>query len=246
MDLEILIKIYSFIIDHYGKTVITLNIIGLLGQYISHFKIINRFWNNTKEEESKVEFSNNDIENLTKNLDENKCKSSINTKVESKNNSGSTSETPNCPESENIKSQIDNINTNKEHNNLFNVIDDFTNDLKYYLNKFLEDTNIFDLIMNFIYNWKDILYLSQLSIEQLSALTNLTSAIVILICIFNIISVLFPNSLVTFFHIENKFQKLRYIFKLRKFNRFYLIFCILMIISLTLGLIYINILILIY
>jgi hypothetical protein len=43
MDLEILIKIYSFIIDHYGKTVITLNIIGLLGQYISHFKIINRF-----------------------------------------------------------------------------------------------------------------------------------------------------------------------------------------------------------
>ena len=129
---------------------------------------------------------------------------------------------------------------------MFNVIDDFTNDLKYYLNKFLEDTNIFDLIMNFIYNWKDILYLSQLSIEQLSALTNLTSAIVILICIFNIISVLFPNSLVTIFHIENKFQKLRYIFKLRKFNRFYLIFCILMIISLTLGLIYINILILIY
>ena len=42
---------------------------------------------------------------------------------------------------------------------------------------------IFDLIMNFIYNWKDILYLSQLSIEQLSALTNLTG---ICYCYFNL------------------------------------------------------------
>jgi len=122
-----------------------------------------------------------------------------------------------------------------------------TNDLKDYFNKFLDDSNIFDFIINFIYNWNDLLSLSQLSIEQLSALTNLTIAIVILICIFNIISVLFPNYLVTMFQLENKLQKLRYIFKLRrKFNRIYLIFCILMIISLTLVLIYINILILFY
>jgi hypothetical protein len=122
-----------------------------------------------------------------------------------------------------------------------------TNDLKDYFNKFLDDSNIFDFIINFIYNWNDLLSLSQLSIEQLSALTNLTTAIVILICIFNIISVLFPNYLVTMFQLENKLQKLRYIFKLRrKFNRIYLIFCILMIISLTLVLIYINILILFY
>ena len=56
--------------------------------------------------------------------------------VELKNNSGSTSEIP-----ENIKSQIDNINTYKEHNNLFSVIDEFTNDFKCYLNEFLEDTS---------------------------------------------------------------------------------------------------------
>ena len=128
---------------------------------------------------------------------------------------------------------------------MFSVIDDFTNDLKDYLNQFLEDSNIFDLIINFIYNWNDILYLSHLSIEQLSALTNLTSAIVILICTLNILSVLFPNYLVKIFHLENKFKKLRYIL-IRKFNRFFLIFCLLMILSLTLGLIYINVLILFY
>jgi hypothetical protein len=43
MDLEIIIKICSIIMNHFGKTVITLNIIGLLEQYIKHFKIIDRF-----------------------------------------------------------------------------------------------------------------------------------------------------------------------------------------------------------
>lgn len=244
MDLEIIIKICSIIMNHFGKTVITLNIIGLLEQYIKHFKIIDRFWNNTKEEESRVECSNNEIENLIKNLVENQGKSSSNTKVDSDNLQSGSGATNHL---ENFNFQLEKFNTEKEHNNIFSVIDELTNDLKDYFNKFLDDSNIFDFIINFIYNWNDLLSLSQLSIEQLSALTNLTTAIVILICIFNIISVLFPNYLVTMFQLENKLQKLRYIFKLRrKFNRIYLIFCILMIISLTLVLIYINILILFY
>src|SRR6266576_2025303 len=92
--------------------------------------------------------------------------------------------------------------------------------------------------MNFIYNWKDMLYLSQLSIVQLNALTSLTSAIVILTCTLNIISILFPNYIVTIFHLKNKIQKLMDIIKLRRnINHFYLIFLILMIIFMTLVLI---------
>jgi len=94
---------------------------------------------------------------------------------------------------ENINSQLEKINTDKDPNNLFNVIDEFTYDLRNFLEKFLDDSDIFDLIMNFIYNWNDMLFLSQLSLDQLNALNSLTSGIVILICILNIISVLFPN-----------------------------------------------------
>src|SRR6266550_2920309 len=97
------------------------------------------------------------------------------------------------------ESRVEFYKTEKDPNNFFNVIDEYTIDLKDFLNKFLDDSNIFDLIMNFIYNWKDMLYLSQLSIVQLNALTSLTSAIVILTCTLNIISILFPNYIVTIF-----------------------------------------------
>jgi hypothetical protein len=118
-----------------------------------------------------------------------------------------------------------------------------------YKNKYLDDSDIFDLILNFIYNynWNDLLFLSQLSLEQLNALSSLTSAIVILLCTLNIISVLFPNFLIKIIQLDNKFTKLMDIIKLRSnLNLFYLIIFFLLIISLTLGLIFINLLILIY
>ncbi len=195
MNLEEILELCLTNMNDIINIVIVLNVICILGEQIYNINNMDKNLNNTKDEESRVEF----------------------------------------------------YKTEKDPNNFFNVIDEYTIDLKDFLNKFLDDSNIFDLIMNFIYNWKDMLYLSQLSIVQLNALTSLTSAIVILTCTLNIISILFPNYIVTIFHLKNKIQKLMDIIKLRRnINHFYLIFLILMIIFMTLGLIFTNLLLLLF
>jgi len=195
MNLEEILELCLTNMNDIINIVIVLNVICILGEQIYNINNMDKNLNNTKDEESRVEF----------------------------------------------------YKTEKDPNNFFNVIDEYTIDLKDFLNKFLDDSNIFDLIMNFIYNWKDMLYLSQLSIVQLNALTSLTSAIVILTCTLNIISILFPNYIVTIFQLKNKIQKLMDIIKLRRnINHFYLIFLILMIIFMTLGLIFTNLLLLLF
>jgi hypothetical protein len=215
MDIEIIIKICLFIVNNFENIGIIMNVFIILGLYKSHIDSTLSKFNQ-KGYNNKEEESKVDLD-----------------KTETDN------------QKENLNSQLENFNTEKEHNNLFNVIDELTTDFKDYLNKFLEDSNIFEFLMNFMNNIIDLY--SQLSIEQLNALNSLNSSIVILICTLNIISVLFPNYFLNFLKLENKFQKLTDIFKFRNdFNRISLIFYLLIIVFMTLGLIYINILILYY
>jgi hypothetical protein len=217
MNLDYIIEMCFTVANYTIYTIIVLSIIGVCGQHINHFQNIDKILNNTKDGELIIEIYKNELETKMKIINETMSQILSNTKVD------------------------------KDPNIFFNVIVEFTDDLRYYLNKFLDDSDIFDLIMNFIYNWNDLLFLSQLSIEELNALSSLTSAIVILMCTLNIISVLFPNFLIKFIQLENKFTKLMDIIKLRRnLNLFYLIIFFLIIISLTLGLIFINLLILIY
>jgi len=188
MNLDYIIEMCLTIVNYTLHTVIVLSIIGICGQHINHFQNIDKILNNTKDGELINEFFKIELEKNIKIIDEIKSKLFSNTKVDLEK---LQSELGNA--NENINSQLEKINTDKDPNNLFNVIDEFTYDLRNFLEKFLDDSDIFDLIMNFIYNWNDMLFLSQLSLDQLNALNSLTSGIVILICILNIISVLFPN-----------------------------------------------------
>jgi hypothetical protein len=111
-------------------------------------------------------------------------------------------------------------------------------------NKFLgENINLFEIWKNFINNWS--VFISNLTFEQLIAVTHLTSSICILFNILTILSILFGDKLINYFKLEERFPKLSFIFKLRrKFNNFSLTLSFIMIISILLALIYVNILIL--
>jgi hypothetical protein len=142
-----------------------------------------------------------------------------------------------------LNSHLNNINT--ENENMQQMISDILTYFNDNDNKFLGDNiNLLDFFKNFINNWSN--FITNLSFEQLIAITHLTSSICILFNILTIISILFGDKLIIYFKLEERFPKLSFIFKLRsKFNNFSLTLSFIMIISILLGLIYANILILI-
>ena len=93
-------------------------------------------------------------------------------------------------------------------------IDEFTN----FIND-LEKTNKF--LSDFSKFYK---YLDSISILQESSLFHILLFIVLIVTVFNILSVLFGNEIIQFFNLEERFTRLGIFFRLRmKFQRYYLI-----------------------
>jgi hypothetical protein len=151
-------------------------------------------------------------------------------------------EVNNNEQKEVLKSHIENFN--QETDNMHNLISDIIKFFNDNSNKFIGDkTNIIEFFSNYIKNWNNLL--SSLNFDQLVAIAHITSSICILINIFAIISILFGDKLIIYFKIEERFPKLTFILKLRqKVNKYSLILSFFIIISILLGLIYANILIL--
>jgi hypothetical protein len=83
--------------------------------------------------------------------------------------------------------------------------------------------------------------LAQLSLEQTICLGNLVSSIFILLCVLNILSVMYSNFLLNYFNLEVKYPKLGRLLKVRDtFRRYYLILNFSIIILTLLALIYLN------
>lgn len=83
--------------------------------------------------------------------------------------------------------------------------------------------------------------LSQLTLEQTICLGNLISSVFILLCIFNILGLMYSNFLIDYLNLETKFLKLSRLFKIRvHFRRYYLTLNFIIIIITLLVLIYLN------
>lgn len=83
--------------------------------------------------------------------------------------------------------------------------------------------------------------LSNLSTEQLGALSHLLAAIFILFCVFSIIIVIYGEFLLNYFKLEEKYPKLGRIIKLRRiFQQYYLFINFIFIIITLLAIIFIN------
>ena len=83
--------------------------------------------------------------------------------------------------------------------------------------------------------------LSQLTLEQTICLGNLVSSVFILLCVFNIIGIIYSNFLLDYFKLEVKYPKLGKLLKVRVvFRKYYLILNFSIIIITLLALIYLN------
>nr|YP_010192439.1 hypothetical protein LK379_mgp13 [Amanita sinensis]QZN08176.1 hypothetical protein [Amanita sinensis] len=157
-----------------------------------------------------------------------------------------------------------NLNSNREIE-LLKSIDtkstDFQNKIEYHTNNFIKENestqNLIDEFLTlfidkdkFIGNgfpdinilfdkWNNIL--SNLTIEQLGAVSHIFSALTILLCLFTIISIVYSKFLINSFKLEEKYPKLSRILKIRKmFQHYYLILNFIFIISILLGIIIVN------
>jgi hypothetical protein len=142
-----------------------------------------------------------------------------------------------------LNSHLENFNSETE--NMQNMISEI---LKYFNddnnNKFLGDS-LFEFFTNYINNLNK--FLSTLSFEQYSAVAHLSSAICMLVFLLSIISILFGDSIIKYFKLEDKLPKLANIFRIRsKFNKFSLFISFTVIIFNLLLIIYINTMILIF
>lgn len=96
----------------------------------------------------------------------------------------------------------------------------------------LWDGNIFDNINSFY---------SQLTFEQLWAVSHICACIFIFILLFNIITIIYSDYLLKYFKIEDKYPRLGRIIRLRRlFQQYYLVINILLIIITLLATIFIN------
>ena len=100
---------------------------------------------------------------------------------------------------------------------------------------------------NFFSNWSSFYdYLDSLSLLEESAFFHILVLSVILVIIFNIYSALFGNEIIKFFKLEERYPKLNIFFKLRiKFQRYYLIWNLILLISICIIAISLDILVLV-
>ena len=111
-------------------------------------------------------------------------------------------------------------------------IGDYTGEIK----KFIGNSN-FNL--DYIYS-----YLDSLSLLQESALLHICIFITILLTLTNIFATLFANEIINYFDLENKYPSISGFLKLRaKFQKYYLIWNLIILLVLILGAIAINILV---
>ena len=138
---------------------------------------------------------------------------------------------------EQLNSQSEVIN--KEVENFSNILNNIINEIsKNNSNNFIRE-NFIALIKDFITNWNNML--TQLTLEQTICLGNLVSSVFILLCILNILYIMYSNFLLDYFNLETKFPKLSRLFKIRvHFRRYYLILNFLIIIITLSVLIYLN------
>ena len=87
-------------------------------------------------------------------------------------------------------------------------------------------------------------YLDTLTLLEESALIHICIFMLILSCLVSIISILFGNEIIKFFKLEERFPRLELFFKLRtKFQRYYLIWNIFIIVFVCLLAIFLNLLV---
>ena len=114
----------------------------------------------------------------------------------------------------------------------------------YIMNRnFLGSEDLLNTIKDFYSNWTEML--SHLSVEQLGAVAHASSALFILICLFNIISIVYGNIFLDTLKLEEKYPKIGRIIRIRKkFAHFHLILNFSLIIITLLGILYVNYLVL--
>lgn len=96
-----------------------------------------------------------------------------------------------------------------------------------------------DSLMSIFVNFKEII--SQLTFEQLWALSHIFSSIFILILIINIIIIIYSDFLLTYLKIEDKYPRLGRLIRLRRvYQQYYLVLNLLFIIITIFATIFIN------
>jgi len=145
----------------------------------------------------------------------------------------------------------------EKSNKLINLAENVTEELRSSNDKLekvidIVKTTTIDSTTNFI-NIKDFnpfeslqqLY-SILNFEETLALTHLSGAITILLCLISLVTVFYSEKLIVYFKIEEKYPKIgKFIQLRRKFQNYYFIWNVIIILFVIIGMIYINILILI-
>jgi len=127
----------------------------------------------------------------------------------------------------------------EEIENLTSILNNVINEIsKTNSNNFIGE-NLINFLKDFITNWNSIL--SQLTLEHTICLGNLVSSVFILLCVFNIIGIIYSNFLLDYFKLEVKYPKLGKLLKVRVvFRKYYLILNFSIIIITLLALIYLN------
>jgi hypothetical protein len=127
----------------------------------------------------------------------------------------------------------------ESNKNIESLLDTFSNKTQ----KLIGSDDIFTIINNFYTNWNE--FLSKLSTEQLGAVAHASSALFILICLFNIMSIVYANFLLDKLNIEEKYPRIGKIIRVRsKFVHFNLFINFSLIIFTLLGILYVNYLVL--
>lgn len=172
----------------------------------------------------------------------------IKNKVETLRSSLEISQSNISNEMEQIK-KLDNVNKeilqphlnniNNEGENINSTVDEIINIFNDVSNKFINNNNLIDNLKLFYNKWSD--FIASLNLEQVGLVAHITTSIFIIVCLFNILSVLMSDFLIKYFKLELKFPKLSKFLELRrKFQNYYLIINFLLIIITLLTLIYID------
>jgi DNA repair ATPase RecN len=101
--------------------------------------------------------------------------------------------------------------------------------------------NFTDLFVDIFKNWSD--FLKSLTFEQLNALSHILAALLVLLCLIDIILVIYNDFLITFFKLEERFPKLaRFIQLRRKYQRFHMSVSFIICFITLFGIIYLDLL----
>jgi DNA repair ATPase RecN len=101
--------------------------------------------------------------------------------------------------------------------------------------------NFTDLFDDIIKNWSD--FLKSLTFEQLNALSHILAALLVLLCLIDIILIIYNDFLITFFKLEERFPKLAKFIQLRrKFQRFHMSVSFIICFITLIGIIYLDLL----